>query len=62
MRVRDTWVLEDAGGNEVARIREKKLSIRDAITIEIGDTEAKVKKALVGLRDRINVEVEGGKT
>ena len=60
LRVRDTWVLEDASGNEVALIREKKLSIRDAITIEVGGTEAKVKKALVGIRDRFNVDVEGG--
>jgi uncharacterized protein YxjI len=59
LRVRDTWVLEDPSGGEVAVIREKKLSIRDAITIEVGGTEAKVKKALVGIRDRFNVEVDG---
>jgi len=61
MRVRDTWVLEDAGGHEVAVIREKKLSIRDAITIDVGGREAKVKKALVGFRDRFHVEVQGGR-
>ena len=60
LRVRDTWVLEDASGNAVAQIREKKLSIRDAITIEVGGTQATVKKALVGLRDRFNVDVDGG--
>ncbi len=60
VRFRDTWVLEDADGEEVARIREKKLSIRDAITIDIGGREAKVKKALVGFRDRFHVEVDGG--
>ena len=60
LRVRDTWVLEDASGNEVALIREKKLSIRDAITIEVGGREAKVKKALVGLRDRFNVDIDDG--
>jgi uncharacterized protein YxjI len=59
-RLRDTWILEDAAGNEVATIREKKLTIRDAIKIEIGGREAKVKKALVGIRDRFNVEVELG--
>jgi uncharacterized protein YxjI len=59
-RLRDTWVLEDARGNEVATIREKKLTIRDTIKIEIGGREAKVKKALVGIRDRFNVEVELG--
>ena len=30
-RVRETFVLEDAAGNEVARIQERKLSIRDKI-------------------------------
>jgi uncharacterized protein YxjI len=61
IRFRDTWLLEDRKGHEVARIREKKLSIRDTITIQAGDLEAKVKKALVGIRDRFHVEVDGGK-
>jgi len=61
IRFRDTWLLKDRQGREMARIREKKLSIRDAITIESGDLEAKVKKALVGVRDRFHVEVEHGK-
>jgi uncharacterized protein YxjI len=60
LRIRDTWVLEDAGGNEVATIREKKLSIRNAVKIDLGGREATVKKALVGLRDRFVVEVDGG--
>ena len=60
IRFRDTWVLEDATGQEVATIREKKLSIRNSITIELGDRKATVKKALVGLRDRFVVEVDGG--
>ena len=34
--------------------------MRDAITIDMGGREAKVKKALVGLRDRFHVEVEHG--
>jgi uncharacterized protein YxjI len=59
-RIRDTWVLEDARGHEVSRIRERKLSVRDAIKIEYGGREAKVKKALVGFRDRFHVEVEDG--
>ena len=41
-------------------IRERKLSVRDAIKIEYGGHEAKVKKALVGFRDRFHVEVEHG--
>ena len=60
MRVRDTWVLEDQSGTEVATIRERKLSLRDAIKIEFGGREATVKKALVGIRDRFHVDVDGG--
>ena len=60
MHVRNTWVLEDAEGHEVASIREHKLG-RDKIEIQLGGREAVVKKALVGLRDRFHVEVELGK-
>jgi uncharacterized protein YxjI len=60
LRFRDTWVLEDASGHEVAKIQEKKLSIRDTITIDVGGREAKVKKALIGIRDRYHVEMDGG--
>jgi uncharacterized protein YxjI len=60
LRVRDTWVLEDHQGREVATIKERKLSVRDAITIDLGDRKATVKKALVGLRDRYKVDVDGG--
>jgi len=60
VRFRDTWVLEDTAGNEVATIREKKLSIRNSITIDLGGRGATVKKALVGIRDRFHVEVDGG--
>ena len=59
-RFRDTWILEDARGNEAAKIQEKKLSVRDKITIETGGREAVVKKALVGFRDRFHVEVDQG--
>ena len=59
-RIRDTWKLEDASGNEVATIRERKLSVRDAITIEVGGRKAVVKKALVGIRDRFNIDVDDG--
>jgi len=53
---------KDASGNEVATIREKKLSIRDKITIELaGGRDATVKKAMIGIRDRFIVEVDGGK-
>jgi len=59
-RARDTWKLEDLHGNRVATIRERKLSIRDAIKIEVGGREATVKKAMVGIRDRFHVDVDGG--
>jgi len=61
VRFRDTWILEDAQGHDVAMIRERKLSVRDAIKIEAGSTEAVVKKALVGIRDRFHIEIDGGK-
>ena len=61
MHVRNTWVLEDAQGREVASIKEHKLG-RDKIEIQLeGGREATVKKALVGIRDRFHVEVELGK-
>ena len=61
VRMRDTFVLEDTSGNEVARIQERKLSIRDKVAIERGgDTAATVHKALVGIRDRFSIDVEDG--
>src|SRR3954451_12276947 len=60
-RLRQTFLLEDASGGEVARIQERKLSIRDKIAIERGgDTAATVHKALVGIRDRFAIDVEHG--
>jgi uncharacterized protein YxjI len=61
LRIRKTFVLEDASGNEVAKIQERMLSVRDAMTIERGGEKlATVKKALVGIRDRFSIDVEGG--
>ena len=60
LRLRDTWRLEDADGREVATIRERKLSIRDAVKIDLNGRKVTVKKALVGIRDRFHVEVDGG--
>jgi uncharacterized protein YxjI len=60
-RLRQTFVLEDAAGDEVARIQERKLTIRDKIAIERGgDTAATVHKALVGIRDRFAIDVKHG--
>ena len=62
LRMRSTFVLEDASGNEVASIQEKMLHIKDTMEIERGGQKiAAVKKALVSpLRDRYDVQVEGG--
>ena len=61
LRLRKTFVLEDASGREVARLQERKLSVRDSMAIERhGDTVATVKKALVGIRDRYAIGVDGG--
>lgn len=59
LRMRDTWVLEDADGREVATIEEHRLG-RDKIVIQMGGRTVTVKKALVGIRDRFHVEVELG--
>ena len=58
--MRDTFILEDANGNELSKIQEKKLSVRDKMTIERGDTKATVHKRLVGIRDHYIIEVDGG--
>src|SRR5688572_27415616 len=61
LRIRKTLVLEDADGREVAKLQERKLSVRDRMEIERdGHSIATVKKALVGIRDRFTIEVEGG--
>jgi uncharacterized protein YxjI len=59
LRLRDTWVLEDASGKELASMKKHSLG-RDRIVIEMGGRSATVKKALVGIRDRFHVEVELG--
>ena len=61
LRIRKTFVLEDATGHEVARIQERKLSVRDKVAIERdGDTAATVRKALVGIRDRFAIDIKDG--
>jgi uncharacterized protein YxjI len=59
-RLRETFVLEDTSGNEVAKIQERKLSVRDTMKIEMGDMSATVHKAVVGIRDRYKIDVNGG--
>jgi uncharacterized protein YxjI len=60
VRFRDTFVLQDAAGQEVAKIQERKLSVRDKMEIERAAGSATVHKALIGLRDRFKIDVEGG--
>jgi uncharacterized protein YxjI len=61
LRVRETLVLESPSGEELFTIQERKLSVRDKMEVEHGGrTVATVKKALVGIRDRYSIEVEGG--
>jgi uncharacterized protein YxjI len=61
LRLRKTLVLEDPAGREVARLQERKLSVRDKMEIERdGHSLATVRKALVGIRDRFSIDVEGG--
>ena len=60
VRIRDTFVLKDASGGEVAKIQERKLSVRDKMKIDMGDRSATVHKAMVGIRDRYKIDVDGG--
>src|SRR4051812_39232396 len=61
LRMRKTFVLEDAAGREVAKLQERKLSVRDKMEIERdGRSVATVKKALIGIRDRFSIELVNG--
>lgn len=61
--MRDTLIIKDVQGNELYKLKEKLLRVRD--TMDILDTEGKtaatIKKALITpLRDRWKVEVANG--
>ena len=60
LRLRDTFILRDAGDQEVAKIQERELRVRDTMEIERDAGSATVRKALVGLRDRFKIDVDGG--
>src|SRR5262245_11521990 len=61
LRIRKTFVLEDAAGNEVAKLQERKLSVRDKMEIErAGRSLATVRKRLIGIRDRFTIDLVGG--
>jgi uncharacterized protein YxjI len=57
LRIRKTFVLEDAGGDEVAKIQERKLSVRDKMEIERpGRSNATVSKRWFAVRDSVSDE------
>jgi len=58
-RLRQTFILEVTQGNELSKIQEKKLTVRDKMTIERGDSHATVHKRLLGIRDHYIIEVDG---
>src|SRR3954466_15692674 len=61
MRLRETFLLQDRDGNEVAKIQEKKFHVRDTMEVERdGQTVATIHKAIVGIRDRFTIDIEGG--
>jgi uncharacterized protein YxjI len=59
-RMRDTFVLRDAADQEAAKIQERKARVRDTMEIERPSGNATVHKALLGVRDRFKIDVEGG--
>src|SRR4051794_27540508 len=61
LRARSTFVLEDTDGNEVVHIQDRVLNVRGTMKLERdGEDLATVHKALVGIRDRFEIEVEHG--
>ena len=60
LRVRDTFVLRDAADQEAAKIQERKVRVRDTMEIERSGGNATVHKAIVGVRDRFKIDIEGG--
>jgi uncharacterized protein YxjI len=60
LHVRKTFVLEDPSGAEVAKIQERVMTVRDKMHIEREQHSATVHKALVGLRERYKIDVDGG--
>jgi len=60
VRFRQTFILEDTDGNELAKIQERKLSVRDKMHIDCGATTATVHKAMLGIRDRYVIDPDNG--
>ena len=60
VRLRDTFVLRDAAGQEAAKIQERNIRVRDTMEIEHAGRNAKVYKAVVGVRERFRIDVDSG--
>ena len=61
LRMRKTFILEDADGKNLAEIKERVMTVRDKMSIELSDgRSATVHKKLIGIRDRYKVDVDGG--
>jgi uncharacterized protein YxjI len=62
LRIRSTFVLESPAGEELFKIQERKLSIRDKMVVERGGEHvATIKKALITpLRERFNIDLADG--
>jgi uncharacterized protein YxjI len=62
LRIRETFVLEDLAGHEIATIREKKIALHDSMNIlRGGDIVATIRKAwLTPFRDKFGIDVQGG--
>jgi uncharacterized protein YxjI len=63
LRIRKTFILESASGDELIKIQEKKLTVRDKMELEHGGEHlATIKKALISpLRDRFAIELSDGR-
>ena len=62
MRLRETFVIEDLHGREVATIREKKLALRESMNVlRGGKTIATIRKArFAPFRHKFSIDVAGG--
>jgi uncharacterized protein YxjI len=62
LRIRETFVITDLSGNEVATIREKKLALRDSMAIlRGGQTIATIRKAwFAPFRDKFEIDLSSG--
>ncbi len=64
LRARQTLVLEDVHGNQLAMIQERKVNVKDRMEIDgpRGENLASVKKAMITpVRDRYTVNIKGGR-